>query len=125
KVDFNNLAHADDQIAAGIRWAADNIANPVKVINLSFQAPCKDQMVQDAISYAQGKGILIVAAAGNMALSKGFDPTPGDLAFNNPPSYPAASAGVLAVSATGRDGYRAAYSDTGSYVSVMAPGGSA
>jgi hypothetical protein len=128
KVDFNNDAQVDSQIAAGIDWAADNTTNPVKVINLSLGGPCQDPTIQAAISHAQSKGILVVAAAGNMALSKGFDSRiathPNDLSFNNPPSYPAAYSGVLAVGATGFDGYRAAYSNTGSYVSMMAPGGS-
>jgi subtilisin family serine protease len=124
KVDFTN-AQVDSQIAAGIDWAADNTTNPVRVINLSLGGPCPDAAVQTAIQHAQSKGILVVAAAGNEALSAGFDPTPSDLAYNDAPSYPAAFSGVLAVGATGRDGSRAAYSNTGPYVAVMAPGGSA
>ncbi len=126
KLGVNSAGQVDDaQVAAGIDWAADNTTNPVKVINLSLGGACPDPVIQTAIQHAQSKGILVVAAAGNMALSEGFDPTPGDLAFNNPPSYPAAYPGVLAVGATGPDGIRAAYSDTGSYVAMMAPGGSA
>ncbi len=104
-------------IAAGIMWAADNGA---RVINLSLGGPCPDSTLQSAISYAQGKGVLIVAAAGNGAINPGFDPYDSDYDY---PSYPAAYPGVIAVGATGMDGYRAAYSNTGSYVSMMAPGG--
>jgi hypothetical protein len=105
-------------VAAGIMWAADNGA---RIINLSFGGPCPDSTEQSAVSYAQAKGALVVAAAGNGALNPGFD-TAGD---SDDPSYPAADPGVIAVGATGLDGYRAAYSTTGSYVSMMAPGGGA
>jgi hypothetical protein len=103
-------------VAAGIMWAADNGA---RIINLSFGGPCPDSTEQSAVSYAQAKGALVVAAAGNGALNPGFD-TAGQ---SDDPSYPAADAGVIAVGATGLDGYRAAYSTTGSYVSMVAPGG--
>ncbi|TML19347.1 MAG: hypothetical protein E6G39_01755, partial [Actinobacteria bacterium] len=87
-------AQADSQIAAGINWAADNTTNPVSVINISLGGPCPDAVIQSAIQHAQSKGILVVAAAGNSALSAGFDLTPSDLAFNDAPSYPAAYSGV-------------------------------
>ncbi len=103
-------------IAAGIMYAADNGA---RVINLSLGGPCPDPTMQSAIEYAQGKGVLVVAAAGNEALFPAVDPE-GDYDY---PSYPAAYPGVVAVGATGQDGYRAAYSDTGSYVALVAPGG--
>jgi subtilisin family serine protease len=118
----------DAQIAAGINWAADNTQHPtepVRIINLSLAGQCPDSAIQAAISNAESKGILVVAAAGNAALPEGLDPgAPADLGYNNPPEYPAVYPGVVAVGAVGRDGYRAAYSDTGDYVSVVAPGGS-
>lgn len=126
-LDATTNPQPDAQIAAGILWAADITKHPsenVRVINLSLGSACTDATVQSAIQNAQNKGILIVAAAGNAALSIGFDPSPNDFAYNNPPIYPAAWPGVLAVGATGRDGKRAFYSDTGNYVSLVAPGGS-
>ena len=53
----------DSQIADGIRWAADNGAN---VINMSLggTGTCS-QTFQDAIDYAWGKNVVVVAAAGN------------------------------------------------------------
>jgi subtilisin family serine protease len=125
KVDFDDTANSSAEIAAGIEWAANNTTNPVKIINLSLGSTCPDSTVQSAIQYAQGKGILVVAAAGNDALSAGFDPDAAtDLNYNDAPVYPASYAGVLSVGATGREGYRAAYSNTGD-AQVMAPGGSA
>src|SRR5262249_54271242 len=71
---------------------------------------------------AQMNGILVVAAAGNNALSPVLDPGEGT---NDAPSYPANEPDVVAVGATGRDGFRALYSNTGPYVTLVAPGGSA
>jgi subtilisin family serine protease len=54
----------DKDIANAIRYAADNGAN---VINMSFgkgYSPNKD-VVDDAVRYAEGKGVLLVHAAGN------------------------------------------------------------
>ena len=54
----------DKDIALGIRYAVDNGA---KVINMSFGknfSPEK-QWVDDAVRYAQSKGVLLVLAAGN------------------------------------------------------------
>ncbi|MGN6162906.1 MAG: S8 family peptidase [Flavisolibacter sp.] len=56
----------DKDIALAIRYAVDNGA---KVINMSFGkyfSPQK-QWVDDAVKYAESKGVLLVAAAGNEA----------------------------------------------------------
>jgi subtilisin family serine protease len=118
KVDFEDLADVSSQIDAGIRWAADNGA---QILNLSFGGTCQDPNMLSAIQYAQSKGVLVVAAAGNGALNPTLDPTNG---ASDAPFYPAAFPGVIAVGATGFDGLRAAYSNTGSYVAMAAPGGS-
>jgi subtilisin family serine protease len=94
---------------AGLQYAADN---HVPIVNLSVGGPCPVAAEAAAVSAAQSKGVLIVASAGNDALR-------GDR-----PSYPAAYPGVLAVGATGFDGTRAAYSNVGTYVDLVAPGGS-
>jgi subtilisin family serine protease len=54
----------DKDVALAIRYAADNGA---KIINCSFGKSFSPQRkwVEDAISYAEGKGALIVHAAGN------------------------------------------------------------
>ena len=95
---------------AGIRHAADRGA---RIVNVSSGNPCRDVNEAAAVTYAQSRGALVVAAVGNSALE-------GDRIV-----YPAAYPGVLAVGATGFDGARADYSNFGDYVSLVAPGGSA
>jgi len=128
KVDFDDDT-VSAQIAAGIAWAANTAAHPtdpVRIINLSLGGTCPDTdtAVGDAIQAAQAAGILVVAAAGNDALSIGFDPTPSDNQYDDAPVYPASDPNVISVGATGREGYRAAYSNVGD-ASLVAPGGSA
>jgi len=94
-----------NRVAQGITWAVDHGA---RVINLSFDGPDPSQALADAVQYARGKGALVVAAVGNEGRA---DPT-----------YPAALDGVMAVAATDRNDQRLASSNTGSYVSVAAPG---
>ncbi|GAB3881935.1 S8 family serine peptidase [Terrabacter terrigena] len=94
-----------DKEAAGIIWAADHGAD---VINLSLGSAAADQVESDAVAYAVGKGVLVVAAAGN------------DGSTN--PSYPAAYPKVVAVGATDAAGNRAPFSQHGTWVTVAAPG---
>ena len=94
-----------DAEAAGIDWAADHGA---KVINLSLGSDTPTQVESDAVAYAQGKGVLVVAAAGNDGATT--------------PSYPAAYPQVVAVGATDAAGHRADFSEYGSWVTVGAPG---
>src|SRR5204863_146258 len=49
-------------IAQAIRWAADHGAN---VINMSLGGPMAAGTLASAVKYAHGKGVVIVAAAGN------------------------------------------------------------
>jgi subtilisin family serine protease len=109
-----------EEIAAGVRWAADHGAN---VINLSLGAlPGVQALVitgqvtalQDAISYARNRGVVVVAAAGNE--SAPLCDTPG---FDT---------GALCVVATDSRELKAAYSNLGVKVptdAVAAPGGAA
>lgn len=98
-------------IADAIRVAADRGAD---VISLSLSQPQPDTSMQSAIAYAQARGALIVASAGNRATSED-DPTE--------PRYPAAYDGVLGVSALTADGqWDPASSFLGSAVDVVAPG---
>ncbi len=93
-----------DSEALGIIWAADHGAN---VINLSLGGSTSSAAEQSAITYAQGRGVLIVAAAGNDAST----------AHEYPASYP----GVIAVGATNGSS-RASFSNYGSWVTLAAPG---
>ncbi len=93
-------------VAAGIRYAADNGA---KVINLSLGGPADGQVIKDAVAYAYGKGVTVVAASGNENTSVG---------------YPAAyDQYVIAVGATRYDETRAPYSNFGTSLDIVAPGG--
>lgn len=95
-----------------IRHAADNGA---KVINLSIGGKNPSPSYLDALNYAVSRGVFIAIAAGN------------DFQDGNPIIYPAAYApgiqGAMAVGAVGRSLTRAAYSTTGSFVEIAAPGG--
>jgi serine protease len=93
--------------AEGIIWAADHGA---QVINMSLGSDTKVAAVSNAIAYARGKGVTVVAAAGN------------EREEGSPTSYPGADTGVIAVAATDSSDRVAYYSNAGSYVDVAAPG---
>jgi len=79
-----------------------------KVINLSLGGPDKSQTLEDAVNTVNGKGTLVVCAAGNDG-NTGVD-------------YPAGFASSLAVGATDQNDQRASFSNYGSYVAIAAPG---
>jgi serine protease len=94
-------------IADGIRYAADHGA---KVINLSLGGPVPTSYLEDALAYAYGKGVTIIAAAGNDGA--------------NTISYPAAyNDYVIAVGATRYDKTLSSYSNHGAGIDLVAPGG--
>jgi subtilisin family serine protease len=100
----------DAAVAQGIEYAADHGAD---VINISLGTSMDvGQTVRDAVAYAIGKGVVIVAAAGNENGSS--------------VDYPAALPGVIAVGATNRRDGRWSVSDGGSNggadLDLMAPG---
>ncbi|AZM63244.1 type VII secretion-associated serine protease mycosin [Streptomyces sp. WAC 01438] len=98
-------------LAEGIRWAADHGAD---VINLSLgddSASAHPEPGEDeAIQYALGKGVVVVASAGNGGEK-------GDRI-----SYPAAYPGVITATAVDRYGTRAPFSTRRWYATVSAPG---
>lgn len=102
----------DDAQVEALRYAADNGA---KVINMSLGGAGAAPAVADALRYAVNRGAFVSIAAGNEALE------------GNPTSYPAAYAptinGVVAVGAVDRSLTRASYSNFGSYLELVAPGG--
>lgn len=103
--DADGTIAIDDEVA-GIRWAADHGAD---IINLSLGGPDPSHLERQAIAYAQAKGAVVVAAAGN--------------AGTNRRQYPAAYPGVLSVAATDpATGTRPAFSSYGPWVAVAAPG---
>lgn len=92
--------------AAGIVYAADYPG--VKVINLSWGGPFDSRYIRAAVEYTVGKGILVVAAAGNWDATELM--------------YPAAYDNVLAVGATEWEDRKACFSNYGDYVDIAAPG---
>ena len=94
-------------LAEGIVWAANNGA---KIINISMGGSGVDPNLDTAIQYAASKNVVVVAAAGNERLD------------GNKVHYPAAYDNVLAVGASDSRNKIASYSNTGSYVDVVAPG---
>jgi len=97
------------ELVIGLRWA---VANGNRIVNMSL-GTCGQATLASAVQLAEQHGVLLVASAGNGFLT------------GNPIEYPAGYPGVIAVGATGHDGTRAYYSETGSQVSLVAPGGSA
>jgi serine protease len=108
-------------IIDGMRWAAGlwvhdghrgwlpRNPNPVRLINLSFggNKPCS-AAYQSAIDELRGRGVLVVAAAGN---GQGVV------------TRPANCRGVVAVAAINRDGFKARYSNFGFEVTLATVGG--
>ena len=109
-------------VLRGVAWAAGNPLgyaglppnpNPARVINLSLGAvvpdgcPADAQALFDAVLAA---GVTVVAAAGNSAADA-------------EDTFPAHCDGVLSVGAFGPTGARAPYSNHGTTVDLMAPGG--
>ncbi len=92
-------------IAAGITWAADHGA---QVINLSLGGSDDTTVERNAVAYAVSKGVVVVAAMGNSGTSD--------------PGYPAAYPDVIAVGAVNAVDKRAAFSQTGPHIGVVAPG---
>lgn len=100
-----------DVIARGIRFAARRGA---KVINLSLNfgpAVTREQIpeVMNALNYANRRGSLVVAAAGNGGTAE--------------VAYPARAPHVLAVGATTENGCLASFSNRGVGIDLVAPGG--
>lgn len=106
-LDTNGSGTLSD-VAAGIRYAADNGA---KVVNMSLgaQGLTADVATDAAIDYATSRGVVLVAASGNDGSSTTI-------------SYPAINPKVIAVGATDSGDNQASYSNAGSQLSLVAPG---
>jgi subtilisin family serine protease len=92
-------------VIAGLEWAINKGA---RVINMSFAGPY-DPMLQLAMKKAHDKGIVLIAAAGN-------------LGPKSPPLYPAADPNVIAVTATDAQDQLLAVASRGRHIAVAAPG---
>ncbi len=91
-------------IIKGILWCAKN---DIQVANMSLGAPIGTIFMRMAVNYAVGKGVTIVAAAGNDG--KGVD-------------CPACYSSSIAVSASDSSGKIADFSSRGDQVDFIAPG---
>ncbi len=63
-----------DDIASAIRYAADNGA---EIISMSLGSDAESSLIRDAVSYAVGTGVMVVAAAGNDGPALGSIDWPG------------------------------------------------
>jgi len=105
-----NLHSAADVISA-IEYGSDNGA---RILNNSWGGGAFSQAVKDAISYAETKGVLFVAAAGN-------DGDNTDATAHYPSSYDHPN--ILSVAAVDQDGNLASFSNYGATtVDLGAPG---
>jgi subtilisin family serine protease len=92
-------------IIAGIDWA---IAKGARVINMSFAGPY-DPLLQLALKKARDKGVVLIAAVGNMGPK-------------SPPLYPAADENVIAVTAVDENDKLLPQANQGPHVALAAPG---
>ena len=93
-------------VAAGVRYAADNGA---KVINLSLGGATESSSLTQAITYANDKGALVVAAAGNGGAA-------------DKPKWPASLDLTLAVTAVDQANNATSFDQRGDYIDIAAPG---
>ena len=103
---------ADLSVADAIRHAVENGAD---VINMSLGGEEESPVINDAVQFAVDQGVFVAIAGGN-SFEEG-----------NETIWPAAAAenidGAMAVGAVDRNSGRAYYSNTGSYIEIVAPGG--
>jgi hypothetical protein len=78
------------------------------LINISMGSLGQSALLEQAVAYAQERGALIFAAAGNNGIDQVY--------------YPAAHDGVIGVGAVDASGEHLAFSNTGSQIDISAPG---
>ncbi len=103
-IDSGNVITAANAVS-GIKYAADKGA---RIINASFEFAGGQTLLCNAVSYANGKGSIVVAAAGNKGSSV--------------VAYPAACGSAIAVGNTTATDGRASSSNFGTWVDLAAPG---
>jgi subtilisin family serine protease len=104
-LDKNGNGNMED-VAKGIRWAADNGCH---LITMSLGCPFKVQEVRKAIQYASQKGSICFCAAGNSGITKEI-------------FYPANYPETISIGAIDQNFKRANFSNTGENLDFMAPG---
>ncbi len=84
KVCMNDGTCFSDDVAAAIRYSVDNGAN---IILLSLGSDLESSLINDAISYATSKDVMIIGAAGN------------DGPYTGSMDYPASNVNIISVGA--------------------------
>ncbi len=84
------------------------LENGAKVLSMSWGSDIRSDFLENALNYADEKGLILVAAAGNEATGKEV--------------WPAAYSSVIGVGALAPDGKTWENSNYGSFVTVSAPG---
>jgi len=97
-----------DVISKGIIYAADNGA---KVISMSLGSYSYSQEMQDAVTYAFRKNVVVLASAGNDNV---------DTVAN--PHYPSDYVNVVSTGSTDRNDRKSDFSNFGKRVDIAAPG---
>jgi subtilisin family serine protease len=105
---IDQYAPPDPQrLAAGVDWA---VAHRARVVLVGLAITADAPSLRSAVARAIGAGVAVVAPAGDQATQG--DPTP----------YPAAYPDVVGVGAVDSGAARAAFSQVGPYVDLVAPG---
>jgi subtilisin family serine protease len=99
---------ADGTSVTVLRGLDAAAAEGARVVNMSFAGP-KDALLTRALAAARGRGLILVAAAGNAGPKA-------------PPLYPAADPNVIAVTAVDADDKVFDQANRGGYVALAAPG---
>jgi len=94
-------------IADGIVWSVDHQAD---IINMSLAVWSPSNTIERAVNYALEKNVSVIVAAGN------------ERHVDNRINHLAAIKGVIGVGATDQQNNLTYFSNSGSYVSVVAPG---
>ncbi|MGV9316520.1 type VII secretion-associated serine protease mycosin [Streptomyces sp. NPDC003691] len=98
-------------LTKAINEAVDRGAGVINISQDTANAVAPARQLEDAVRRALDKGVVVVASAGNDGLGGNVKKT-----------YPASYEGVLAVASSDRNNERAAFSQSGDFVGVAAPG---
>jgi type VII secretion-associated serine protease mycosin len=98
-------------LALAIRHAVAEGADVINISQDTANAVEPAASLQEAVDYALGRQVVVVASAGNDGLGGNVKIT-----------YPASYKGVLSVAASDRNNERASFSQSGDFVGVAAPG---
>ncbi|GAA3682536.1 type VII secretion-associated serine protease mycosin [Nonomuraea antimicrobica] len=105
---------AESPLARALRYAANHGAQVVSM-SIGSYGPLRSE--REAVSYALGKGVVLVAAVGNDGQTQ-YAKDKGTSYWSFPAGYP----GVIGVAATDKQGKRATFSSDNLSVLVSAPG---